>query len=604
MTTTGRRGAGRAERPPEAGGRESHPLETAPSLRLLLVLLLTFAFLPAGGVAIYSSLNAYESASAVRDRGLLQHLRGAIRDKRVALATVRRMLAQEAALGRIDTPALADAAACRARLGEIAATDEWIRALQVLDRSGAVRCAAPVDGLALDQARKAGEQALATPQRNRVSIIQGASPDDRMVTASHPLSEGGALIATLDIQFLGALRGPDAPPGFLAMTTIRAGDPNAGVDENLLAGNEWAPNAALLRALASEEPATMRGVGRNGKSYIYASAALAEDEILALAAWPVDMVSVGLETQALLGVALPVSAWILSVGVVIVVLRYLVLDHLESLQRAMSLIGAGDRSNRAELPETAPSEFRALGHHFDQMADRLEERERLLEKSLGEQRLLLKEVYHRVKNNLQLIVSLLNMQLRKTKNQEQREIIQRTQARVEALALVHQNLYAAGRLSEVRLDELLREIAPSLGAIRGGETSKLRFDYALEAVAMDAEQASPAALFASEAITNAVKHAPVRDDAPPIRLVLSRVGDDGFAFTVANAIDPLPGGLKKDPLNTGLGSQLMRGFARQLRGTVDVKQSDDWYEVSLHVPETPKNSVRYETSVSDQAGEI
>jgi two-component sensor histidine kinase len=193
--------------------------------------------------------------------------------------------------------------------------------------------------------------------------------------------------------------------------------------------------------------------------------------------------------------------------------------------------------------------------------------------SLRDKEVLLQEVHHRVKNNLQLVSSLINL--------ESREIGERAavdlQARVRALALVHEVLYSVDDLSTSRFDEYLTTLVGELQLIYG--SGAVHLELALEPRILPIDTAVPLGLLVNEVVSNAFKHAHPDGEAGVLRIELS--GNGGTLVRIADDGVGLP-----ENARTGdsLGLVLIDELSSQLNATVDVsRQGGTCY--SIHIPE-------------------
>jgi two-component sensor histidine kinase len=214
------------------------------------------------------------------------------------------------------------------------------------------------------------------------------------------------------------------------------------------------------------------------------------------------------------------------------------------------------------------------------MAERLQRRQDELREAAEANRALLLEVYHRVKNNLQMIASLLNLQSRRALNPIEREALERIQTRVYSLSLVHERLYHARNLDQAPLDSLVEAIARHLAeSSREAEPRRPVLNLDLDAIVASPDNATPVALFLNEAMTNAVKYAWRSEGRPAIDVSLKAAGK-GFVLSVANdAEETRPQG----DHDWSLGLRLMRGFARQLRAAMRRERRDGRHVVTLDV---------------------
>ena len=186
--------------------------------------------------------------------------------------------------------------------------------------------------------------------------------------------------------------------------------------------------------------------------------------------------------------------------------------------------------------------------------------------SLEEKETLLKEVHHRVKNNLQVISSLLSLQSEKVKNAEAQLVFKECRDRIHLMARLHQRLYAQGQFASVDFGEHLQETAAMLVRAHQPGGCQVTLETQSESLHLDLDRAITLGLIANELILNSLKHAFKGQPAGVLKVELSagaevemRVCDDGSGF---------PGGF--NPENHGsLGMELVHGLARQLHGQVE-----------------------------------
>jgi two-component sensor histidine kinase len=200
------------------------------------------------------------------------------------------------------------------------------------------------------------------------------------------------------------------------------------------------------------------------------------------------------------------------------------------------------------------------------MASAIVARDQSLRESLAQKDELMREIHHRVKNNLQVITSLLSLQQRALLDPVARSAMSDTRQRVNAIALIYRALYEGVDLKRVDLRQFLGDLIGQL--IGEGGDGAIRTDLQADQLIIDPDKLAPLALFAVEAITNAQKHALAqRGGSLNVRFVVE--GDEA-ELSVAD------GGSGKPPaLNgEGVGRVLMSAFARQLRGRMDMTLND------------------------------
>lgn len=286
----------------------------------------------------------------------------------------------------------------------------------------------------------------------------------------------------------------------------------------------------------------------------------------------------------LINAAIPLLAWLFGFVAIWLSTDKLILIHIRRMRRAALQFAEGNRSARVGKLNDPPASILALGKNFDEMADRIIEREATIVDSLAEKETLLREIHHRVKNNLQIIISLLNMQERKLKDKEGLAAIVETRSRINAIALVHKGLYESDDLRFVEmqtfLDSLLQELAVAFGLDERGIYITGRVDCD----PMEADTATPVALFIVEAMTNSVKHGVSGGGA--IRISIQQKGSD-VAVSVADS--GIHTAESQNP-EGGIGTKLMKGFARQLGGTLSRTSSESGYEIGLFFTPTTQHN--------------
>jgi two-component system, sensor histidine kinase PdtaS len=188
-----------------------------------------------------------------------------------------------------------------------------------------------------------------------------------------------------------------------------------------------------------------------------------------------------------------------------------------------------------------------------------------------EREVLLREVHHRVKNDLQLISSLLNMQARRLSDPESVAALEDSQARVQTIALIHEYMYQSENLARLPFSQNIRSLAASVLRVAGMPTGKVRLDVQVEdGITLPVDRAIPCGLILNELLTNALKHAFPAGRTGTLRVSLTRksethaalfVEDDGVGMRVQD----LSNGTSSAHDGKGsLGFRLIRAFADQL----------------------------------------
>jgi PAS domain S-box-containing protein len=206
--------------------------------------------------------------------------------------------------------------------------------------------------------------------------------------------------------------------------------------------------------------------------------------------------------------------------------------------------------------------------------------------SLREKELLLKEIHHRVKNNLQVISSLLGLQARAALSGEVKRIFQDSQNRIHSMALLHERLYKSDSLSEIDCSEYVRELAGQLFRSFGVNSNRVQLTIDIEDVSMNMDTALPCGLILNEVISNSLKYAFPGGQDGEIHVHLSSTDATSYRLLVHDNGTGLPEGLDVSTTRT-LGWRLIRTLADQLGARIDVR-SDDGTEIELRFPRSDK----------------
>lgn len=196
--------------------------------------------------------------------------------------------------------------------------------------------------------------------------------------------------------------------------------------------------------------------------------------------------------------------------------------------------------------------------------------------SLEEKEVLLKEIHHRVKNNLQVIASMLGMQTRYTEDQRVIEYLMESRNRIYSMALVHENLYRSETLAQVDAAVYISDLVNNVIQSFGTDSYKINLKLNVEPILLTIDQAVPCGLIINELVTNALKHGFSLAAGPPptatgeIKIELCPLEDDQLLLTVSDNGVGFPGEIDLNA-NKTLGLRLVRSLARQLDATLDVE---------------------------------
>jgi PAS domain S-box-containing protein len=196
--------------------------------------------------------------------------------------------------------------------------------------------------------------------------------------------------------------------------------------------------------------------------------------------------------------------------------------------------------------------------------------EEKLKTSLHEKEVLLKEIHHRVKNNLQVISSLISLQAEELKDPEARAAFRESRQRVRSMALIHENLYQSENLASIRIKDYLETVTKEFR--RSHKNGNVTMTTDVEAVNIGIDTAVPCGLIINELLTNAFKHAFPGDRGGSIGLRLSRVSPAALRLVIEDDGIGFPEGVDFRSL-TSMGMTLVLSLTQQIDGKISLERA-------------------------------
>jgi two-component sensor histidine kinase len=471
---------------------------------------------------------------------------------------------------------------CSATLGDAHRDLASIVNLTRSDASGRVRCSAlPFTGTEdfsgepwWKHAIKADGISLGGPTIGKISkrpILVMAMP---VRTADG--AKDGLLTASISMEALRASLSRRSVIDPNALIEIRAA--NGAV----LLGNDRATLERLGTAPGPGQFAVATSTA--GTQWLYATAPLYDRDLTVLYAQPRDdLLAMGL-FQVRQSILLPLIAMVIASLAIWMGTHWLVVRWLRKLQLLAAQFGRGDFTGDREAYRAAPAEVAALSEELHAMAETIDRRDVELNAALATKTALTREVNHRVKNNLQIVTSLLTLQADRVADTWARDALGQAKARIAALGLIHRVLYEHDTHNEtgtVNLRLLMVELCPQLRAANRAR-SNVTLTCECDDFDLSVDQAVPLTLFIVEAVTNAFRHgyADQRSGSIDVAMTLTDgqmhlcVDDDGDGYAAA------------DPVGK-MGFELMNAFATQLSGTLEVSSTASGTIVHLRCPLFP-----------------
>jgi two-component sensor histidine kinase len=584
---------------------KNHKPATAPGrwwgrnagLRSRLVLIVGIAMLAPGALAVLQAISSYNGSIRILEQNLSQAAQLAANEEVSMISASREILTSLAA--NPDVRATQGIACRRALQRAIAGLDQYAGAVVVNDK-GELSCSSNPMRTIMTVADSAWYGDIKRGDAFVVSDLLLAPWLERwgMVTAVPLLDDEGVIHGSVAL-FIGldwlTRRYESAAPGddtVLALLDSKGDLITAERQQSTT--QSGLPRGGLIAEHLQSHTQTFRARGADGTWRLYVMSPLLGGRVFVILGTPLLAAIGPLALQVAWGIFTPILMWALAVVVVWVGLEHLVVRWITYLERITSAYASGRHSVRPERVSAAPAEIRSLGETFTRMADLISARETELRESLAQKEVLVREIHHRVKNNLQLVMSLLNLHARRIRDPRAEAAFAEARSRINALATLHRRLYESENLQQVDLRWFLEDLCVELR--RGGLAGSRHIE--LTVVAPDEvigpEVAVPLGLLVTEAITNAYKHAfPDRDNGT-IEVRLTResptelsllVSDNGAGY---EATDKEPG---------GLGRSLIDAFVRQLHGELQVK-SDQGTQVLVRFPSMAQPSTSAELKLS------
>lgn len=203
----------------------------------------------------------------------------------------------------------------------------------------------------------------------------------------------------------------------------------------------------------------------------------------------------------------------------------------------------------------------------------LEEKNNIIQKSLEEKEILLKEIHHRVKNNLQVVSSLLNLQSRNIHDEKALEAIKEGRDRVKSMALIHQNLYDDDNLRGVDVKDYIEKLTQSLFNSYNIEEEKINLKTEIDNLNLDVDSVVPIGLILTELISNSLKYAFTNTKQNGELFIKLKQQKGNLLLQVKDNGQGLPQNWSYET-TTSLGYQLIRSFAAKMKAMLTVNGSN------------------------------
>jgi two-component sensor histidine kinase len=375
----------------------------------------------------------------------------------------------------------------------------------------------------------------------------------------------------------------DLPPSSNLVVLEQSGRPITGIPEEPGRAIEMLPPLGRLQEMLAKNAGAFRAVGQDGVERYFGEARLRYSDITLVIGLPDAFLLAGATKDFWARTAQTVGVWILTLIAAWVATDLLIARWIRRLSRATREVSRGNFALRPPVPKSE-SELRQLAEDFITMTDRVQQREESLKRAVDEKDILLREIHHRVQNNLQTITSLLNLQSTEDLPPEAVEKLTQAKTRIRALSLVHTQLYASADLSRVVLNDLIREICRQFWQIFDVDTHRVACEVAGDQVEAGVDAAVPLALLVTEAVTNALKYAFPDERSGTVRITFGRAGDRVALEIADDGVGFPPDAPARDRASRhSLGLRLIAALAKQVDGDLRIDGANG-VKISVSMP--------------------
>ncbi|MGR3513517.1 MAG: sensor histidine kinase [Paracoccaceae bacterium] len=560
-------------------------VEATRSLTLRLVALLTIALLPLGLIAVFQTYRVVSDAEEVSEREMLARTFDVAR-RQVELIVEAQGAAT--ALGAAVSTVDPGSEVCTNILRTFTQDQAQFVFAGFIEADGMMRCSN--QGETVDFTEFEDWTSFRDNPRPRVTFNHdGAVSGLSVLIVSTPVFEAdGTFLGGVSVSIPHSLLDTLAADG---IEDVDVAITNGSGQITSVSGEKLGER---LAGIESFRPADLE-VPEDGKvveidSYQSVSVVpVAPFDLYVVGTWTNGSNPLSVSTLGTAAPLFPIAMWLASLFVAIFAIQGLVLKHMKRLRYGMRKVSLDNIKASYVKLENAPTEISEIGDSYNALLNRISSDANALEEAANEKELLLKEVHHRVKNNLQLIASILNMQLRQISSPDAQSVLRRVQQRVMSLAAIHKLLYTDTKIDLVRADILLSEIINNTVSLGSSGKTGPQTSISLDPVELDPDRAVPLALLTTEAVTNALKYVGADDgSAGTISVSLTDPDQGELVLKITNTLGA-PARADTDDDGTGLGSKLITAFVTQLDGTSRVENDLAAYTIVVTFPKTPYN---------------
>ncbi|WP_172300293.1 sensor histidine kinase [Pseudoruegeria sp. HB172150] len=559
--------------------------ETSQSLTFRIAALLALALLPIGLISVATTFQLLRQADRKAETNLLALTSEAAAPEESFVRTGIGAATMFASM----IPGLKDTDwDCQVAMRNFVEQSEAYIFAGYVTADGTIECAS--DGEGMDVSSREIYKDMVADPRMRVTVApEAAVSRTSVVLIGVPVISNGAFDGYVAVSLPhGALFRPldeisaDRP---LNLLTYNSDAEPLTASGGLDTASQFLPANVALEDLVVDEELAFIDYTRNGDLRVFAVVPIVEGQVFALGSWAHERNAVLEGLSITSSMFFPIAMWLVCLGVAFFAVQRMVIRPTRNLRARMLQFMRSRRLTEPKDDRAVPRELRDMEDTWMRLAENVLHDEAELYDTIHQRTVLLKEVHHRVKNNLQLIVSILNMKVRNAeRGSEVRYALGDIRDRVMGIARVHQNLYETSTAERVHVGELLRTIVTQIVQSGISHPEDIDFTEHYDDIVVYPDQAVPLALAVTELLTNALKHfGDPQQTRPSLSVSLNRDGENRAKLVVCNSIcdQPTEG---EPPAGSGLGLALVTAFSQQIEGTAETEQDEEQFCVTLRFP--------------------
>lgn len=549
-----------------------------------LALMVALAMLPLGVLGLVQSQNVAAEAEARSQMAVMgETVRAAT--PQIRLIQVAQTMA--ATLAKAVQPYVADPQRCSQIMANVAAQEPAISLVAYVPMSGLMTCSS--SGKRFDfSSHPLFAKVSVLDQPGFVVNPEGPVSGTSVLALSHPVYDGqgqriGLISISLPHQMMTIAHFTDGQAMDtrepISLLTFDTQGTILTATTGLKDGPLRLPADIPLGSLADGQAHTFTGLSVAGYHRVFSVVPIT-DGLSLIGTWAMD------DRLTFLGVNIgpylfPLLMWVSAMTVALLATENLVNRHMRRLGVAMKSFSGGARKQIDLDLAGSPVEIQTLGQSFEAMTATILREEAQLEDALRQKEHLLREVHHRTGNSLQLIASIMRMHMRQEKSEAVRPILQGLHDRVMGLATVHMGLYQTSGQKDVQMDELVAGVIRQIVALGNQQSRKARIETKLDPLRLIPDQAVPLSLLLTELLAGMSPQTEAA--AGPVVITLI---DQGEGLAKLRITGPAVEGHEPsaEPTPTVIGTQLVRGFAQQIGGRLQVSSTTEAFDVALEFP--------------------